>query len=188
MSKSTSTKEKIIEAAYKILAERGLHSSSIKDIASEAGVAPGLIHYYFASKEELFITVIELKLQKYRELRQNLSLTAEPSNLLPASVRLLRDRVKSDPNWYRLRYEFYSEGLKNPEITERVATFLEVSRNGTSEIIEEITGNSSEAKMISAILLSCMDGLALQKIMNPDFDIDGAYDLLMRMALYVSEK
>ena len=53
------TKERIIEAAYRALVKRGYHETSMKDIAAEAGVAPGLAHYYFESKEDLLVAVIE---------------------------------------------------------------------------------------------------------------------------------
>ena len=46
------TKDRIIDAAYRALVRQGYHETSMKDIAAEAGVAPGLAHYYFETKEE----------------------------------------------------------------------------------------------------------------------------------------
>ncbi|TMD16238.1 MAG: helix-turn-helix transcriptional regulator, partial [Chloroflexi bacterium] len=40
------TRDRILEAAYRTLVRRGYHETSMKDIAEEAGVAPGLAHYY----------------------------------------------------------------------------------------------------------------------------------------------
>src|SRR3989442_7166131 len=53
------TKDRIIEAAYQALLKQGYHQTSMKDIAAEAGVAPGLAHYYFESKEDLLVAVID---------------------------------------------------------------------------------------------------------------------------------
>src|SRR5207253_10050278 len=53
------TKDRIIEAAYQALVKRGYHETSMKDIAAEAGVAPGLARYYFETKEDLLVAAIE---------------------------------------------------------------------------------------------------------------------------------
>src|SRR5438270_449386 len=53
------TKDRIVEAAYRTLVAHGYHDTSMKDIAREAGVAPGLAHYYFETKEDLLVAAIE---------------------------------------------------------------------------------------------------------------------------------
>src|ERR1700724_4109468 len=53
------SKERIVDAAYRTLVKRGYHETSMKDIAAEAGVAPGLAHYYFETKEDLLVADIE---------------------------------------------------------------------------------------------------------------------------------
>ena len=53
------TKERIVAAAYRALVKRGYHATAMKDIAAEAGVAPGLAHYYFETKEDLLVAAIE---------------------------------------------------------------------------------------------------------------------------------
>ena len=49
---SDQTKERIVDAAYRALVRHGYHETSMKDIAAEAAVAPGLAHYYFENKED----------------------------------------------------------------------------------------------------------------------------------------
>ncbi len=52
------SRERIIQAALKLFAHKGFYSTSIADIAKEAGVAKGLIYNYFESKEALMEGVI----------------------------------------------------------------------------------------------------------------------------------
>jgi len=61
------TKERILDAAYRALVKRGYHETSMKDIAAEAGVAPGLAHYYFETKEDLLVAAIERACQPVME-------------------------------------------------------------------------------------------------------------------------
>lgn len=48
----------IIDAAMAVFGRSGLDASSMKQVAAEADVTPGLIYHYFASKEALALTVI----------------------------------------------------------------------------------------------------------------------------------
>jgi AcrR family transcriptional regulator len=50
-------RRQILEAAVKVFARNGFHTSRVGDIAEEAGVAYGLVYHYFKSKEELLETI-----------------------------------------------------------------------------------------------------------------------------------
>jgi len=56
---SEKTESRILTAAEKVFAEKGLRGSRINDIAKLADVTPSLIHYHFTGKENLYKTVIE---------------------------------------------------------------------------------------------------------------------------------
>ena len=60
----TDTREKILQAAFTVLSRQGYENTSIKEIAEEAGVAQGLVHYYFKSKQRLVMEVLQFVCQK----------------------------------------------------------------------------------------------------------------------------
>jgi len=43
----------ILDAAVRVFARQGFHSTRVADIADEAGVAYGLVYHYFSSKEQV---------------------------------------------------------------------------------------------------------------------------------------
>ena len=47
----------IIDAAVRVFARDGYHTSRVGDIAEEAGIAHGLLYHYFSSKEEVLATL-----------------------------------------------------------------------------------------------------------------------------------
>jgi len=49
----------ILEAAIRVFARTGYHGSRIADIASEAGIAYGLVYHYFKNKEEILSSIFE---------------------------------------------------------------------------------------------------------------------------------
>jgi TetR/AcrR family fatty acid metabolism transcriptional regulator len=43
----------ILDAAIRVFARQGFHSARVSDVASEAGVAYGLVYHYFDSKDQM---------------------------------------------------------------------------------------------------------------------------------------
>lgn len=55
---SATTKERILDAAERLFAEKGVDASSLRQVTGAAGVNVAAIHYHFGSKEELLRAVI----------------------------------------------------------------------------------------------------------------------------------
>jgi len=58
----------ILDAAVRVFAQKGYHTSRVGDIAEEAGIAHGLLYHYFSSKEEVLETVFR---ENWRELLES---------------------------------------------------------------------------------------------------------------------
>ena len=58
-------RRQILDAAVRVFARHGFHTSRVGDIAEEAGVAHGLLYHYFSSKDEVLQTVFR---ENWREL------------------------------------------------------------------------------------------------------------------------
>ncbi|AOO66578.1 CerR family C-terminal domain-containing protein [Sulfurospirillum halorespirans] len=55
---SNASKSAILETAYRLFGERSLEDVSIRELAKEANVNISSIHYYYGSKEELYLAVV----------------------------------------------------------------------------------------------------------------------------------
>ena len=181
---------RIVEAARKLLAEEGYDRVTMKQVAKEAGVAQGLIHYYFSGKDEILLEVLAQAARRYGEemRRFGASLPGDKSFAEAALVRS-KERVDREPERYRLRYELFALGLRKPELLEGVGNLLATGREGIGATIERIAerGQAPEktvdTRAVAAVLLASFDGLALQKLVDPEgFDLDAAYEVLAKMA------
>lgn len=56
----------IIAAAIKLFGARGYYTVTIKDIAKEAGISPGLIYQYFRNKEDVLLFTLMERLDRYQ--------------------------------------------------------------------------------------------------------------------------
>jgi AcrR family transcriptional regulator len=57
--KAEQTRQRIIDRALKLFAEKGFHETTMTDIAKAAGVATGLAYRYFRRKEDLVLALYE---------------------------------------------------------------------------------------------------------------------------------
>ncbi len=63
-------KNRIMQAAIKVFADKSFEGSRIEEIAKTAGVPKSLIYYHFKSKEEILTVLIDGFIQEYRGLLQ----------------------------------------------------------------------------------------------------------------------
>jgi len=174
---------KLIEAAYEVLATQGYEATTIKAVAQAAGVAPGLIHYYFASKEELLAAVLEDAATRYADEMRQLRDTLPHESALTAAIAARRARVEREPNRERLRFELFTLGLRQPALRPAVARVLATGREGVARLLAaEGSAPADDIRGMAAVFLAALDGLALQWLVDPDFDLDGAYRAVERLA------
>ncbi|PTX59642.1 TetR family transcriptional regulator [Melghirimyces profundicolus] len=60
--------QQILEAAVSVYRERGYHGAEMGAIARRAGLGRGLIYYYFKDKRDVFISLIRLTLQRWKDV------------------------------------------------------------------------------------------------------------------------
>jgi AcrR family transcriptional regulator len=182
--KPQGSKDRIVAAAYQILAEKGYDATTFKEVARLAEAAQGLIHYYFGSKDRLLLEVLKEASQRTRrEMRRFVAALPEGRPRRGISVLALqKERVNRQPEWYRLRYELFALGMRKPELTAGTGELLATGRRGIEEVLGGLAGKDiADREALSAVMLAAFDGLALQKLVDPDFDLDGAYRVLDRM-------
>jgi AcrR family transcriptional regulator len=54
-AKAEETRDRILDAALRLFRERGFDETTMRDVATEAGVATGAAYYYYRSKEDLVL-------------------------------------------------------------------------------------------------------------------------------------
>jgi AcrR family transcriptional regulator len=185
------TRERIITATSKVLAEKGYDATTLREISREAQVAPGLVHYYFGGKDQLLVEVLQAAGQRFHQRMEQLVQHVPADQSLEAVLTQIHERVDQEPDVYRLRYESFSLGLHNPLIEPKVRERLAQRREEIGSVMAKVLENmehtegtkssSLDPTPLAAILLSIFDGLALQKIMDPTFDLDAAYQVLAQM-------
>ncbi|MGI9424326.1 MAG: TetR/AcrR family transcriptional regulator [Hyphomicrobiaceae bacterium] len=104
-------RERILQVARRCFARWGFEGTSTRKIASEANVAQSLILYHFATKEELWRSVmVDSFLQMIEHhLKQQPALTGlSPKELFKASIRTYVESTAKEPDHHRLMVQVNS--------------------------------------------------------------------------------
>lgn len=178
-------RDRIISAAYKVLSEKGYDKASTKEIAMTAGVAQGLINYYFPSKDLLFAEVFRRETEKYCNSYQiPIQESDEPLTFAGIAniLEIPKSKAVEEPEWLRLRYELFAIGLRNDSARATLREMLKTERESIGKHVEAIAGFPKEmANTFGSIFYAIFEGLGLQKVADPDFKYDEAYAMLAEM-------
>lgn len=53
------TRGKILESAAQVFASKGYHNAAVDDIVKASGTSKGAVYFYFESKEQIFLSLVE---------------------------------------------------------------------------------------------------------------------------------
>src|SRR5215467_12265914 len=86
------TRVELLEAAERVIAQKGYHNTRIADIASEADVGLGTFYLHFETKNEIFIELIEHGAAELRrELAEAKAGVQEPADKLRITINTILD-------------------------------------------------------------------------------------------------
>jgi AcrR family transcriptional regulator len=178
---SISTREKILQAAFDVLSRQGYENTSIKDIAEHAGVAQGLVHYHYKSKQQLVLAVLEFVCQKV-ELG-----TVEGEAGALQAFEHTKAMLKESRATNSLYIQLIGVGLHDPVIGAGVREFIRGDRANVEDIARQVLGernaSPSPARGIAGVVWAAILGIMVQSLVDPEFDTDEAVDTLATMSL-----
>lgn len=91
--KGPDKRQRILDAALKVFAERGFYNAKVSEVARTAGVADGTIYLYFANKDDLLIQLFEDRME-YIIQRLTSELKRTPSDPLQKIRTLIHRHVE----------------------------------------------------------------------------------------------
>lgn len=176
-----------MEAALAVIADRGLASTRISDIADRAGMSPGHVMYYFRSKDLVLMEAL-----RFVEDRMHEEVDAQLASIAPGPRRLRRllelnmPDGPADPGW-ALWLEAWTLAAHDHGVRELVAE-LEARWVGLlGEVVR--SGVAAKAFRCRAVdkavthLYATVNGLAVQVVTGTGgMTFDEAVEVCMRAA------
>jgi AcrR family transcriptional regulator len=167
--------KEILEAAARVITDRGLAETRISDIAEQCGVSPGLILYYFESKDRLLVEALTYANDTFyvnmsRELRRTTSAKKQLARLIELSVPGLLPEYERLDEW-ALWIEIWARALRDPAMAKEREMLDRRWRQSIADIVRHgrETGefpDGLDADDLGMRIGALVDGLAIQVLLN----------------------
>jgi AcrR family transcriptional regulator len=182
---------RIVDAAGAVMARVGYAATSMKDVAQEAGVAQGLIFYYFESKDDLLLAVVQSLCDAVaQESRDAFAAAADAPPLVRAwtALHAAHDRMASEPARQRLLIDMISLSATDSRMREHLADLYASLIAVTTTMVEELnrevpTPMPVATSDFATVIIAALDGLALFQLIEPEKDHEAVYRALAFMLL-----
>ncbi len=145
MNRAKDKRQLIIDTADGLFSRYGFSKTSLDDISSTAQIAKGTVYYYFPSKEDLFVNVIQNKAEAYFSMLQEHLDRVEGfenklSELLHIPIKFIYEQMP-----------VLIEGLKNLPVNyqERLMEFRTQLRIRMKELIGSILATGYRENLIN---------------------------------------
>ncbi len=194
-------REDIMRAAYDVAARRGLEALTLRAVAARADVSHGTVVFHFKRKRELVASLVDRVLYATAVLRvpDAIARITRPSERMHALLRSEMDRLSADPRHFRLLLDYWTIGVRNATIRQKVRAALEQYRGGFSDLADAIVngelrppswrrasrsgeGPTVTATGLAAVAVSLVHGCSLQAVIDPKgFSVEQHFDAAGQM-------
>jgi AcrR family transcriptional regulator len=163
-------RRKILIAATKVFAHKGLAATKMADIAAEAGISYGLLYHYFTNKEVIFKAAIERATNSgFRVLIERVQhLPLPPWERIYQLTTIILDGILREPEGFLLSQQAITSEAVPQEVRELA---IRSSHQGIEEFQKLIIEGQAAGQVVegdpaelSALYFSCIGGIAMSYI------------------------
>ncbi len=163
-------RQQIIEAAHRVTLARGLHDLRMSDVGDELHVSSGLIHYHFATRDELIEAMLrDTAEREVRSVATALDRVDTAEEKLATLVEIYLPSVKRDPSWV-MWIDAWGEALRDPTVRriseELDAAWVQLMTDVIAEGVAAGVFTTDDAAASAWRLCAVLDGLGLQVVLH----------------------
>jgi AcrR family transcriptional regulator len=167
------TRAQLLDAAERVFARQGFQGASIQAIAAEAGYSHGAIYANFNGKEDLFLVLVEERIDArlarvYQAADAELSGGAEPLEAARRFVAMLQQEQHA----YLLLVDFWNQAVREPKAAARFAERHGRLRAIIGRIVEGIARDtgaelSHPRDQVATALIALANGFTIERLADP---------------------
>jgi AcrR family transcriptional regulator len=167
------TLHNLLQAALVVFGRDGYERATVDEIVHVAGCSKGAFYNHFSSKEELFLQLLERRIDGNHERFMEV---CQWEGDAPKWLRRVFETIvrfsERDPNWRALSVEFMAHGMRNAEIGQRIATMHQQARQFIAAPLRESEEFRSgrmavNPDTVAACMVALIDGFLIHASMEP---------------------
>lgn len=171
MSEINKRKQRIIDAAIEVMKENSIEETTVRKIASKAGLTTGSLYHHYKNKDEILFDVMKQSLQfthKMIERVRNEKKSKKGKELLSEIVSEVGKRL-SKVDEQKLHILLLNDVIaRNREIKGKYQNnYTEIISNTANLFNDAFEIENAEYKReVAAILVAAIDGVAIQQALG----------------------
>jgi AcrR family transcriptional regulator len=185
--KQADTRSRLMRSAGTVFARRGMHRASIDEVAEQAGFTKGAFYANFASKEELFLAMLDERFAARLEEIEAATATDEaPEEQARRAGTDFSRAISADPEWERLFFEFAIHAARDEGFREELVKHYRSLRERIEEVYRRRIDRDEQMEepplpldKIALMTFAMANGMALEKMLEPDAVDDELYGTMM---------
>lgn len=184
---SDNGKNKIIEAARKIITESGTAAATSRAIAQEAGMTTGAIYHYYKSKEDILADVVDQNLSVTTRVAEGIETQDyDYEKVIADLVEIARERFSKITDCRLQFYLAHESMMGNEELHEIYIRNYEDWVRRAQVIIDNIYGFPPTRlnRALATWMIATVDGVILQMLLGTKMenidDLMEVWELLIR--------
>ena len=168
------TRERVLEAASEVFAERGFHGATVEDICERAGFTRGAFYSNFSSKDDL---VLELTRQHAEALVDRIRAAskrehASAEEVLRDVLAALADDSRSKERWVVLTTEFTLHAIRDAGARRAWAAQQRRVRDELATVVDEAVGRQGltlpmPTDVFVRVAMALTQGSLTQRLVEP---------------------
>ena len=182
-------RELVLDAAIRVLGERGVRAVTHRAVDTETGVRTGSTANYFPTRDSLFAAIVERFAERERQNFEDLAVTVcptTPAELGRAMGAWVLDSAKENRTLTLARYALLVESANNPILREHMAaTGTRVSAWFANWL--RLIGSTDPDYHVH-VFGNYITGVLLHQLAIPDPDFDPTHKIIRLLESLVSSR
>lgn len=180
--------QRIVEATLEIIAKEKISGTRMHLIAKEANLVQSNLHYYYPTKNDLLIAVLDDLQKRFSDKRMG-SVDLENKTFIENLNGLFaekKDDIINDKKIDYAQFDYWVQGTVNPEIRSRFQKTFDIWRNNIKEVLKKSPSfegkDEKETDMLPFLIVSVMMGASMQYLIDEGkFDLEEYFGLAEKM-------
>lgn len=170
---SEERRPQIVEAATRIFIRCGYRKTTMPDIAKEAGLSIGGVYWYFKSKDEIVLAILNQCFQSDLEALNNLLTANAPATERVKTFIISYIESYADYAWLNpIGIQFYAESVHDPAVRGFIQKYLSHYRQALVTILKQGI-QRDEFRPVDPVdtanaILGLEEGLSLLLVADPE--------------------
>lgn len=186
--KKAETRAKLLDAAAKVFARRGLAAASLDEIAEEAGLTKGAVYSNFESKEDLVNALLHARLDEpLAAIADRVAAGGTFDQRPEVAEKLFIEVSEEQRDTFLLDLEFAIYRARHPELRERFTGGRDLQAAVAEWMQQDAQARGATlplpADELAAGLFALGTGIRLAHLTDPDRVPDGLFAKFLRLIM-----